>query len=168
MHFEENHRLLYIFGLNMLCPGSSTIRRNSLVGIGVALLEEVCHCGGGLWDTSHHISMCYIIVLHYNVNIHVNGLISLICFSVVPSVFPCLASWNHPNLWEGWRSKALSYRYFRVPDWTWFSCPEHRLVSRIPLIIVLKEVFDLQGEEKSASLLQIWCGERSKRKNGWR
>ena len=32
----------------MLGPGSGTIRRCGLVGVGVALLEEVCHCGGGL------------------------------------------------------------------------------------------------------------------------
>ena len=35
-------------GLNMLGPGNGTIRRCDLVGVGVALLEEVCHCGGGL------------------------------------------------------------------------------------------------------------------------
>jgi hypothetical protein len=34
-------------GLNMLGPGSSTIWRYGLVGISVALLEEVCHCGCG-------------------------------------------------------------------------------------------------------------------------
>jgi hypothetical protein len=28
--------------------GSGTIRRCGLIGGGVALLEEVCHCGGGL------------------------------------------------------------------------------------------------------------------------
>ena len=28
--------------------GSGTIRRHSFVGVGVALLEEVSHCGGGL------------------------------------------------------------------------------------------------------------------------
>ena len=33
-------------GLNMLGPGSGTIRWCGLVGVGVALLEEVCHCGG--------------------------------------------------------------------------------------------------------------------------
>jgi hypothetical protein len=31
----------------MLGPGSSTIRRYGLVGVSVALLEKVCHCGGG-------------------------------------------------------------------------------------------------------------------------
>jgi hypothetical protein len=30
--------------LNMLGPGSGTIRRCGLVGVGVALLEEVYHC----------------------------------------------------------------------------------------------------------------------------
>ena len=30
-------------GLNMLGLGSTTIRRCGLIGIGVALLEEVCH-----------------------------------------------------------------------------------------------------------------------------
>ena len=34
-------------GLNMLGPGSGTIRRCGLVGVGVALLKEVCHCGSG-------------------------------------------------------------------------------------------------------------------------
>jgi hypothetical protein len=32
----------------MLGPGSGTIRRCYLLGLGVALLEEVCHCQGGL------------------------------------------------------------------------------------------------------------------------
>ena len=35
-------------GLNMLEPGSSIFRRNSLVRVGVALLEEFCHCGSRL------------------------------------------------------------------------------------------------------------------------
>ena len=35
-------------GLNMFAPGSGTIRRYGFVGVGVALLEEVCHCGVGL------------------------------------------------------------------------------------------------------------------------
>jgi len=34
-------------GLNMLAQGSGTIRRFGLVGVGVALLEEVHHCGSG-------------------------------------------------------------------------------------------------------------------------
>jgi hypothetical protein len=32
----------------MLGPGSDAICRCALVGIGVAMLEEVCHCGGVL------------------------------------------------------------------------------------------------------------------------
>jgi hypothetical protein len=32
----------------MLGPENGTIRRCGLVGVDVALLEEVCHCGGGL------------------------------------------------------------------------------------------------------------------------
>jgi hypothetical protein len=32
----------------MLGLRSGTIRIYSLVGVGVALLEEVCHCGGGV------------------------------------------------------------------------------------------------------------------------
>jgi hypothetical protein len=35
-------------GLYMLGPGSGTIWRCGLVGVGVALLEWVCHCGSGL------------------------------------------------------------------------------------------------------------------------
>jgi hypothetical protein len=38
--------------LNMLGPGSCTIKRCGLLGVEVALLEEVCHCGGGLGDLS--------------------------------------------------------------------------------------------------------------------
>ena len=34
-------------GLDVLGPGSDTIRRCGLVGVSVALLEEVCHYGGG-------------------------------------------------------------------------------------------------------------------------
>jgi hypothetical protein len=39
------HRLMC---LNAWPTGSNTIRRRVLVGIHVALIEEVCHCGGGL------------------------------------------------------------------------------------------------------------------------
>ena len=39
--FDNGHR----GGLKMLGPGSDTIRRYGLIGVGVALLEEVCHCG---------------------------------------------------------------------------------------------------------------------------
>ena len=34
--------------LNILGPGIGNIRRRGLIGVGVALLEEVCHFGGGL------------------------------------------------------------------------------------------------------------------------
>jgi hypothetical protein len=34
-------------GLYMLGPGSGSIRRYGLVGVGVSLLEEVRSCGGG-------------------------------------------------------------------------------------------------------------------------
>jgi hypothetical protein len=34
-------------GLDILGPGSGTIWRSGLVGVGVTLLEEVCHCQGG-------------------------------------------------------------------------------------------------------------------------
>jgi hypothetical protein len=35
-------------GLNKFSSGSGTIKNCGLVGVGVALLEEVCHCGHGL------------------------------------------------------------------------------------------------------------------------
>jgi hypothetical protein len=35
-------------GVNVLGPESGMIRRYGLVGVGMALLEEVCHCGHGL------------------------------------------------------------------------------------------------------------------------
>jgi hypothetical protein len=34
--------------LNTWPTGSGTIRRYGLVGVGVVLLEDVCHCGDGL------------------------------------------------------------------------------------------------------------------------
>jgi hypothetical protein len=37
-----------VVGLNILDPVSGTIWRYGLVGVGVALLEEVCHCGCSL------------------------------------------------------------------------------------------------------------------------
>ena len=36
--------------LNMLGPGSPSFRRCGLFSVGVALLDEVCHCGCGLGD----------------------------------------------------------------------------------------------------------------------
>jgi hypothetical protein len=48
---EEEFKVTFqysgIGGLNVLGLGSSTIRRCGLVRGGVALLEEVCHCGDG-------------------------------------------------------------------------------------------------------------------------
>ena len=35
-------------GLNMFGTGSGTIWRCGLVGVGVALMGEICHCGRGL------------------------------------------------------------------------------------------------------------------------
>jgi hypothetical protein len=35
-------------GLNVLGSGSGTIRRCGLVGVGLTMLEEVCHFVGGL------------------------------------------------------------------------------------------------------------------------
>jgi hypothetical protein len=37
----------YCGNLNMLCPGSDTVWRCDLVGVGMAL-EAECHCGHGL------------------------------------------------------------------------------------------------------------------------
>jgi hypothetical protein len=34
----------------VLGPGSGTIRRFGLVGVGMALLEEVCHGGSGVFE----------------------------------------------------------------------------------------------------------------------
>ena len=38
-------------GLHMLGPGNSTLGRCGLDGVGVTLLEEVCHCEGRLSDS---------------------------------------------------------------------------------------------------------------------
>ena len=45
---SEKGKVRYCGVLNVLGPGSGTIRGCSLVGIGVALLEEECHCRDGL------------------------------------------------------------------------------------------------------------------------
>jgi hypothetical protein len=48
-HVEMSVRILSeCDGLYMLGPGSVPVRRCGLVGVGVALLEWVCHCGRGL------------------------------------------------------------------------------------------------------------------------
>jgi hypothetical protein len=41
----SHHRLM---SLNTWPIGCGIIRRHGLVRVGVTLLEEVCHCGGGL------------------------------------------------------------------------------------------------------------------------
>jgi hypothetical protein len=41
------YKLRMCGGLNMLGPGSATTWKCGLVGVGVALLEEKCHCMGG-------------------------------------------------------------------------------------------------------------------------
>jgi hypothetical protein len=46
-HILTNSLVRVCGGLNILGPGSSTIRRYGLVGIGLALLKESCHYGGG-------------------------------------------------------------------------------------------------------------------------
>ena len=41
--------ILYMWWIECAWPmGTGTIRRYGLVGIGVVLLEKVCHCVGGL------------------------------------------------------------------------------------------------------------------------
>ena len=40
--------IMYCGGLNMVGPGSGTIRACGLVGVDVALLKEMCHHGCGL------------------------------------------------------------------------------------------------------------------------
>ena len=43
---EKSSRPMWWF--ERKCPSLGTTRRYGLVGIGVFLLEEVCHCGGRL------------------------------------------------------------------------------------------------------------------------
>jgi hypothetical protein len=45
---EGRNYAIMLCGLNMLGSGNSTIWRCGLVGVGVILLEEVCHGGYGL------------------------------------------------------------------------------------------------------------------------
>ena len=40
--------IMYCGGLNMVVPGSDTIRGHDLVGVDVTLLEEMCYHGCGL------------------------------------------------------------------------------------------------------------------------
>lgn len=42
---KQNNRFHMCICLHMLAPGNGTIRRCVLFGVGVSLLEGVCHCG---------------------------------------------------------------------------------------------------------------------------
>ena len=42
------HELPVVVSKKMIPKGNSIIRRHGFVGVGVALLEKVCDCGGGL------------------------------------------------------------------------------------------------------------------------
>ena len=48
--FEQAHggQGVECSGLNMVGPGSGSIRRYNHNGVGIDFLEEVGHCGGGL------------------------------------------------------------------------------------------------------------------------
>jgi hypothetical protein len=89
--------------LNMLGPmGSGTIRKCGLVGIGVALLEEVCHCVGRFWGL-------LVLKLHPEQKA-VPSWLPLDQFIELSAPFPapCLPSWcpaschdnNGLNLWN--------------------------------------------------------------------
>ena len=55
----------------MLGPGSGTIRRCGFVGVGVALLEEVCLCWGKLRDPPPRClkTVCYWIPLDEDIEL---------------------------------------------------------------------------------------------------
>ena len=68
-----------------ICSG--TIKRCGLVGVGVALLEEVCHCEGG-FEVSYMLKLC-----------PVHGLLLLLADQDVelsaPSSAQCLRARHH-------------------------------------------------------------------------
>ena len=77
----------------MVPIGSDTIRRCGFVGIGVALLEEVCHCEGGLWgliyaQTTSRVTIQFLLPEDQDVELW------------IPSPAPCLPAW-----------------YYQVPPW---------------------------------------------------
>jgi hypothetical protein len=46
--YEKKNPVPAYGGLNMFGRGSDTLMRCGLVGVSVALLDEMCHCGHGL------------------------------------------------------------------------------------------------------------------------
>ena len=65
-----------LIDLNAWSPGSGTIRRCDFVGVGLALVEEVCHCGVG-FEVS-------------NAQPRRSGSLSFLCGLSAPSPGPCL------------------------------------------------------------------------------
>jgi len=71
----------------MLGLGSGTIRRYGFVGVGVALLEEVCHCGHGLWDPPSNCQWDSVLLLSLDEDVEL----------LVPSLAPYTSVYHHAS-----------------------------------------------------------------------
>lgn len=94
--------------LNAWLLWSGTIRWCSLVGVDVFLLEELCHCGSGLWDFIYAEATTSMSVHFLFVCRSRSTVLSYLSSSMSPCVLPCFSLWW---LWEfcslllgaGWR-----------------------------------------------------------------
>ena len=68
--------------------GSGTIRRHSFVGVAVALLEEVCHCEGGLYVSNAQDTLT-VDTVHFMIPGDTYGQLS------APFPAPCLHACYH-------------------------------------------------------------------------
>ena len=97
--------IVLLYGtLNVIGPhnliGYGTIRRCGFVGVGMALLEEVCHCGCGLEDSYTQDPAHYVIRL------------SVACKTEDSQLFlqhhVCLRATMFPTMIMDWNSKVVS------------------------------------------------------------
>jgi len=112
------HRLVC---LNAWSIGSGTMRMGDLIGVGVALLEEGCHCGGGLRD-----------LIYGKALLSVAQSPSAACGSrhrklLAPSPAPCLSAHCHASCHDDnglnlYNCKPVSIKCCYVHDvssWKW-------------------------------------------------
>lgn len=109
--------------LNVWSIGSGTIRRCSLAGIGMALLEEVWHCGGGIWG--HIYSQVMPSVVHRLLLLPVDQDVELF----VPSPAPCLSACCHVFHHDNNELKFLVSDAF--DGWSWVGHRPQHVSSKV-------------------------------------
>ena len=102
-------------GLNMLGPNNGIIRRCGLIGAGVVLLEEVCHCGGGKWDPPlNHVKASLLVAFRLRYKILNSSCTMPACF--------CLDD-NGLNLWTCKAAPIKCCPYKSCLAGQWWSMP---------------------------------------------